>query len=420
VEKESFQPTGICAKILGRERAKGMRIIFFAGKGGVGKTSVAAATGIRVAEMGRRTIIMSLDVAHSLSDIFDLEKDLLDQNKGKPINVQKNLWIQELDIQEEIEKNWGEIHRYLSALFKTTGLDEILAEELAILPGMEEVSLLLYINRYVRDKEFDVILLDCAPTGESIRFISIPTTLDWYIKKIFKMEKTLAKVVGPVAKRVYNVPIPGDEYFDAIEHLFERLRGVDQLMTDPEITSVRLIANPEKIVIKETQRAFMYFCLYRMNIDAIVMNRVLPPKIKDAYFQTWRENQKQYIEVAKDYFSPIPIFSVNLFRNEILGLERLKALAGQIYGQSNPLKRFFIGQPYDLTKEDGVYCLKLKIPFAGKDHLELNKVSDELIVRIGSFKKHILLPRHVAASKSVKARMEEDYLNVCFEGEDHG
>jgi arsenite-transporting ATPase len=420
VEKESFQPTGICAKILGRERAKGMRIIFFAGKGGVGKTSVAAATGIRVAEMGRRTIIMSLDVAHSLSDIFDLEKDLLDQNKGKPINVQKNLWIQELDIQEEIEKNWGEIHRYLSALFKTTGLDEILAEELAILPGMEEVSLLLYINRYVRDKEFDVILLDCAPTGESIRFISIPTTLDWYIKKIFKMEKTLAKVVGPVAKRVYNVPIPGDEFFDAIEHLFERLRGVDQLMTDPEITSVRLIANPEKIVIKETQRAFMYFCLYRMNIDAIVMNRVLPPKIKDAYFQTWRENQKQYIEVAKDYFSPIPIFSVNLFRNEILGLERLKALAGQIYGQSNPLKRFFIGQPYDLTKEDGVYCLKLKIPFAGKDHLELNKVSDELIVRIGSFKKHILLPRHVAASKSVKARMEEDYLNVCFEGEDHG
>jgi arsenite-transporting ATPase len=420
MEKESFQPTGICAKILGRKRAEGMRIIFFAGKGGVGKTSVAAATGIRVAEMGYRTIIMSLDVAHSLSDIFDLEKDLLDQNKGKPIHVQKNLWIQELDIQEEIEKNWGEIHKYLSALFKTTGLDEILAEELAILPGMEEVSLLLYINRYVRDKEFDVILLDCAPTGESIRFISIPTTLDWYIKKIFKMEKTLAKVVGPVAKRVYNLPIPGDEYFDAIEHLFERLRGVDQLMTDPEITSVRLIANPEKIVIKETQRAFMYFCLYRMNIDAIIMNRVLPPKIKDTYFQAWRENQKQYIEVAKDYFSPIPIFSVNLFRNEILGLGRLHALAGQIYGQSNPLKRFFIGQPYDLTKEDGVYCLKLKIPFAGKDHVELNKVYDELIVRIGSFKKHILLPRHVAASKSVKARMEEDYLNVCFEGEDHG
>jgi arsenite-transporting ATPase len=164
----------------------------------------------------------------------------------------------------------------------------------------------------------------------------------------------------------------------------------------------------------------MYFCLYRMNVDAIIMNRVLPPKIKDAYFQNWRENQKQHMEIAKDYFSPIPIFPVNLFNNEVLGYERLKSLADRIYGRRNPLEKFFIGQPYDLTKANGVYCLKLKIPFAGKDHVELNKVSDELIVRVGGFKKHLLLPRHVAASKSVKARMEEEYLNVCFEGEDHG
>jgi arsenite-transporting ATPase len=397
-----------------------MRIIFFAGKGGVGKTSAAAATGVRVAEMGHRTVIMSLDIAHSLSDIFDLEKGLMDQNKGIPIKVHDNLWIQELDIQEEIENNWGEIHKYFSALFKTTGLDEVLSEELAILPGMEEVSLLLYINRYIREKEFDVILLDCAPTGESIRFISIPTTLDWYIKKIFKMEKTLAKIVGPVAKRVYNMPVPGDEYFDAIEHLFDRLRGIDRIMSDPQITSVRLVANPEKIVLKETQRAFMYFCLYRMNIDAIIMNRVLPPKIKDSYFQTWRENQKHYMDLAEEYFDPIPILTVNLFRNEILGYERLRSLAQQIYGQRNPLERFYMGQPYDLTKKDGAYCLKLKLPFAGKGQVELNRVSDELIVRIGSFKKHLLLPRHVAASKSVKAKMEEEYLNICFEGEDHG
>lgn len=397
-----------------------MRIIFFAGKGGVGKTSVAAATGIRVAEMGHRTIIMSLDVAHSLADIFDLERDLLDQNKGKPIKVHQNLWIQELDIQEEIEKNWGEIHRYLSALFKTTGLDEILAEELAVLPGMEEVSLLLYINRYARGKEFDVILLDCAPTGESIRFVSIPTTLDWYVNKVFKIEKTLVKVVRPVASRVYNVPIPGDEYFDAIEHLFERLRGVEKLMADPEITSVRLVTNPEKIVLKETQRAFMYFSLYRMNVDAIIMNRVLPPKITDAYFLTWQQNQKHHMELADKYFSPIPIFPVNLFRSEILGYQSLKSLAGRIYGPRDPLERFFTGRPYDLTKENGIYCLKLKLPFAGKDHVELNKVSDELIVRVGSFKKNLLLPRKVAASTSVKARMEEDYLTVCFEGDDHG
>ena len=177
-----------------------MRIIFFAGKGGVGKTSVAAATGIKVAAMGHKTVIMSLDVAHSLSDIFDLDKDLLDQNKGKPFEVKKNLWIQELDISEEMEKNWGDIHRYLSTLFNTTGLDSILAEELAILPGMEEISLLLYINSYAQNKKYDVIILDCAPTGESLRFISIPTTLEWYMKKLFKLEKTIVKVARPVVK----------------------------------------------------------------------------------------------------------------------------------------------------------------------------------------------------------------------------
>jgi arsenite-transporting ATPase len=397
-----------------------LRIIFFAGKGGVGKTSIAAATGIRAAEMGHRTIIMSLDVAHSLSDIFDLEKDLLDQNRGKPIKVHQNLWIQELDIQEEIERNWGEVYRYLSVLLNATGLDEILAEELAILPGMEEVSLLLYINHYTRERNFDVMILDCAPTGESIRFISIPTTLDWYIKKIFRMEKTIAKVVGPIASRIYKVPVPGDDYFDAIEYLFARLHGVDQLLADPETTTVRLVANPEKIVLKETQRAFMYFSLYRMHIDAIVMNRVLPSKIKDAYFQSWRESQKHYLELAEDYFNPLPILPVYLFKSEVLGYERLRSLASQIYGKRNPLERFFLGEPYQLTKENGTYCLKIKMPFAGKEHVELNKVSDELIIRMGSFKKHVLLPRHVAASKSVKAKMEKEYLNVCFEGEDHG
>jgi len=397
-----------------------LRIIFFAGKGGVGKTSVAAATGVRAAEMGRRTIIMSLDVAHSLSDIFDLDKGLLDLNRGKPLQVGENLWIQELDIQEEVTKNWKDIHGYLSLLLNTTGLDEILAEELAILPGMEEVSLLLYINRYVKGKDYDVIILDCAPTGESIRFISIPTALEWYIKKIFKMERTLAKYVGPIARRVYDVPIPGEEYFDAIENLFERLRGVDRILVDPEITSVRLVANPEKIVLKETQRAFMYFCLYRMNIDAVIMNRLLPPDVTDAYFQSWRENQKRYFEKAEEYFHPVPIFPVNLFKGEILGYERIKDLASEIYGDTNPLDRFFAGEPYELTKNDGAYELKMKLPFASRENVELNKVSDELIIRVGGFKRHLLLPRQVAASPSMKARLEGQNLSIFFKGEDHG
>jgi len=396
-----------------------VRIIFFAGKGGVGKTSVSAATGIRVAEMGHRTVVMSLDVAHSLSDIFDLDRDLLDVNRGMPVKVDKNLWIQELDIQEEITKNWGDIHQYLSLLLNTTGLDEILAEELAILPGMEEVSLLLYINQYVQKAEYDVIILDCAPTGESLRFISIPTTLEWYIKKILKMERALAKYVGPIAKRVYDVPIPGDDYFDAIESLFKRLRGVDKILADPRITSVRLVANPEKIVLKETQRAFMYFCLYKMNIDAIIMNRLLPSDVKDVYFQDWRKNQAKHLTRAEEYFNPIPVFPVNLFRGEVLGYDRLKILSDQIYGKQDPLQRFFKGEPYDLVKEDGAYCLRMNLPFIAKRDVELNKVSNELIVRIGGFKRHILLPRQVAASKSVKAKMEGERLCIYFKGVDH-
>jgi arsenite-transporting ATPase len=393
-----------------------MRIIFFAGKGGVGKTSVAAATGIKAAEAGHRTVIMSLDVAHSLSDIFDLNnKSLIDQDRGSLTKIRKNLWIQELDIQEEIEKNWGDIHKYLSTLLNTTGLDEILAEELAILPGMEEVSMLLHINRYVRTKKFDVILLDCAPTGESLRFISIPTTLDWYMKKIFKIERTIARYARPLAKRLSDVPLPGEDYFEAIEFLFERLRGVDEILVDPEITTVRLITNPEKIVLKETQRAFMYFSLYKMSIDAIIMNRVLPDSISEAYFKDWRKSQKDYIKKAEAYFSPIPLFPVNLFRGEVLGFDRLKALADQIYKERNPLERFFDGEPYSFVKENGKYQLRVKLPFIGKGDVDLNKISDELIIRVGSFKRHVMLPRQVAASNSVTAKLDGEYLSVHFE-----
>jgi arsenite-transporting ATPase len=397
-----------------------MRIIFFAGKGGVGKTSVAAATGVRAAEMGFKTVVMSLDIAHSLSDIFDLEKELMDLNKGKPIKVAKNLWIQEIDILQEIEKNWREIHKYVSLLLNTSGLDEILAEELAILPGMEEISLLLYINRYVQEKQYDVLILDCAPTGESLRFIGIPTALEWYSKKIFKIQRTVAKYVRPIAGRVTDIPIPGDDYFNTIESLFMRLRGVDQILVDPEITSVRLVTNPEKIVLKETQRAFMYFCLYKMNIDAIIMNRLLPPDVTDEYFSAWHENQKHYLEQAELYFNPVPIFKVPLSKGEVLGLERLKLLSAQVYQDRNPLDRFFQEDPYQLVKEQGEYRLTLKLPFIVKEDVDLNKVGDELIVKVGTLKRHILLPRSVAAADKIKAKMEGHYLHIYFKGEKHG
>lgn len=395
-----------------------MRIIFFAGKGGVGKTSVSAATGIKAAEMGYKTVVMSLDVAHSLADIFDLERDLLDKNKGEPIKINDKLYIQELDIQEEIQRYWGDIHKYLSSILYTTGLDEVLAEELAVLPGMEEISLLLYINKYVKEKEYDVILLDCAPTGESLRFISIPTTLEWYMNKVFKLERTLIKYVRPVAKRVVDIPLPDDDYFQAIEDLFVKLKGVDQILEDPEITTVRLVTNPEKVVLKETQRAFMYFCLYKMSIDAIIMNRMLPDIIKDDYFKDWIQGQRYHFDEAKNFFSPVPIFPVDLFTGEVIGYNALKQLADQIYKDENPLQRFLDHEPYRLIKESGKYRLKLKLPFISKKDVELNKLHEELVIRIGGFKRHIMLPRQVASLNVVKAKLEGEYLNVLFKGDE--
>ena len=397
-----------------------MRIIFFAGKGGVGKTSVAAATGIRSAEMGNKTVVMSLDIAHSLSDVFDLDRELIDSQKGLLHKVGDNLWIQELDILEEIEKNWQDIHKYLALLLNTTGLDEILAEELAILPGMEEVSLLLYINRYVKENKFDCIILDCAPTGESLRFISIPTALEWYINKVFKMERTIAKYVRPVAKVVTDVPIPDDGYFEAIASLFERLQGVDRILADPQVTTVRLVTNPEKIVLKETQRAFMYFCLYQLNIDAIIMNRLIPKTVKDTYFSHWQDSQKHYSKLAEEYFNPIPILPVTLFKDEVLGYDRLKSLGDKIYGSRNPLDHFFQGKPYNLVKENSGYKLLVNLPFAHKGTVDLHKISDELILRVGAYKRHILLPKHVAAAPTVKAKLEGQHLSIAFEGVKHG
>jgi arsenite-transporting ATPase len=394
-----------------------VRIIFFAGKGGVGKTSVAAATGIKAAEMGKKTLIMSLDAAHSLIDIFDLGRNLLDQNRGKPVKVRENLWLQELDIQEEIQKNWGSIHKYLSLLFNTTGLNEILAEELAILPGMEEVSLLLYINHYVQRKKFEVIILDCAPTGESLRFISIPTTLEWYMSKVFKMERALVKIARPIAKRIYNVPLPGDDYFETLEKLFERLKGVDQILTDPRCTTVRLVTNPEKIVLKETQRAYMYFCLYRMHIDAIVMNRIFPERVRDAYFSEWKKSQETYRKKAEEYFSPLPILSIPLFRGEVLGYEQLKRLAEEVYAGKDPLGHFYSGELYRLEKQDGAYRLLLKLPFASKEDIVLNTFAEELSIRLGGYRRLIPLPRSVAGAKSVRAKMDGETLQITFEGD---
>ena len=317
-------------------------------------------------------------------------------------------------------RNWKDVYKYIATVFSTTGFDEILAEELAVLPGMEEVSSLLYINRYVQEDDFDVIILDCAPTGESLRFISIPSTLEWYIRKIFKIQRRVVSYIRPVVRRFYDIPLPEDDYFEALQNLFEKLEGIDTILTDPGITTVRLVVNPEKIVLKETQRIFLYFSLYKMCIDAIVMNRILPPSIEEKYFDDWKESQRRYLKLAEEYFSPVPILPVNLLRSEPLGKENLAKLGADIYGEHDPTQHFYHDQPYEFQQKNGQFIIRIKLPFISKETIELNRLPEEVVVRVGEFKKHILLPRHVSAYKDVRAKMDGSYLDIIFGGKKDG
>jgi arsenite-transporting ATPase len=252
-----------------------------------------------------------------------------------------------------------------------------------------------------------------------MRFISVPTTLEWYMKKVFRMERTIVRYVRPMARRVYDVPLPDDAYFGAIERLFQRLQGVDEILTDPSMTSVRLVTNPEKVVLKETQRAFMYFCLHKMHIDGVIMNRVMPSDVADPYFKDWKASQKRCVEDARAYFDPVPLFLVPLCGEEVLGMDRLKGLSGRIYGERDPLRFFFSGAPYNLAKQNGRYRLTIRLPFAEKGDVELLKKEDELIVRVGSLKRHILLPRPLAGSEPSKARFEGEHLVIHFKANAH-
>ena len=392
-----------------------MRILLFTGKGGVGKTTVAAATGLTLAARGLKTLVMSVDAAHSLADAFDRDVALTDHAQGTAVKVADNLWIQEVDVTEEIGRHWKDISGYITTLLAVTGVEEMLAEELAIFPGMEEVSALLYVNQYAREKAFDVLILDCAPTGESLRFVSLPPTLEWYMKKLFHLERSLLKIARPVAKKVTDLPLPPDRYFDNVQSLAQKLEGVDALLKDPETTTVRLVTNAEKIVIKETQRAFMYFGLYGFTVDAVIVNRLLPEGVLDPFFSKWRKTQAQFLEEARGYFDPVPIFTLPLYDDQVLGPAALTALGQDLWTARDPAASFRSDPPYRYAKRNGKYVLTLNLPFIDKHEVDLAMASGDLIVRIGNVRHHIPVPRTLAGFSPAGAAMEDGRLTVRFE-----
>ena len=390
-----------------------MRILLFSGKGGVGKTSLAAATGVKLSQLGLRTMVMSVDPAHSLADAFDLDGQLFHGVTSDPYPIDERLTIHEVNIQKEIKRHWAEISAYIISVLRTTGISGVEAEELAILPGMEELSAMMYVNQYHRDGKYDVIVLDCAPTAESMRFISMPTTLDWYMKHVFPIQRNLMKAVRPIANRMSPVELPPDKYFANVQNLFGKLDGIADLLEDPQMTSVRLVTGPEKMVLRETQRAFVYFSLHGLTVDSIIANRVLPQSVNDMFFSEWRLSQDAILAEMDEYFAPVEVRRVPLFTREVLGRQRLEELAGTLYpGNENPASVTHLERPYSFVKEDGHYEVRLNLPFASKGEIGLFKKGDELVVEVGTIRRHIGLPTSMAALMPARARLENRMLTV--------
>jgi len=390
-----------------------MRILLYSGKGGVGKTSVAAATAIQLSRLGLRTLVMSVDPAHSLADAFALKQGLFDAKTADPFEVRPNLHVQEVNIQVELKRHWREIAGYLTTVLRTSGLGDVEAEEMAILPGMEELSAMLYVNEFRKKGAYDVIVLDCAPTAESLRFVSMPTTLDWYMKHVFPMERRVLNAVRPLMNRVSPVELPTDSYFANIKELFTKLDGIDTVLQDPQVTSVRLVSNAERMVLRETQRAYVYFQLHGLAVDQLIVNRVLPEEAADSFMREMRESQQQVLEEMVGYFAPVPVRQVPMFRAEIVGLESLDRLADLLQTlDPTPQAVTVTERPYSFERRNGVHQVRVAMPFAGKGEVGLFKKGDELVVEVGVFRRHIGLPTTLAALEPVRATFDDRTLVV--------
>lgn len=390
-----------------------MRVILMTGKGGVGKTSVAAATGMRCAELGYRTLVLSTDPAHSLADSFDLE---LGHN---PISVRSNLWGAELDALMELESNWGAVKRYITQVLQARGLEGIQAEELAILPGMDEIFSLVRMKRHYDENEFDVMIIDSAPTGTALRLLSLPEVSGWYMRRFYKplqkMSVVLRPIVEPFFKPIAGFSLPDQEVMDAPYEFYEQIESLERVLTDNAQTSVRLVTNPEKMVIKESLRAHAYLSLYNVATDMVVANRIIPEEVSDPFFKRWKENQQQYRQEIHQNFRPLPVKEVPLYPEEMCGLAALERLKETLYPDEDPAQVYYKETTLRIVQDQGQYSLELYLPGIPKSRVELSKSADELNIRIGNHRRNLVLPQALAALQPTGAKMEEDYLKIKFD-----
>lgn len=384
------------------------RVVLITGKGGVGKTTVAAATAVRCAEQGQRTVVVSTDAAHSLGDSFDVKLG------PEPTLIAPNLWGQEIDLLHQMEKHWGIVRDYLASLLAWRGMDNLIAEETSVLPGMEELASLLQIVSLHDSGQYDTLVIDSAPTGETLRLLSFPDMARWYLQKLFPLEKRALQLARPLLRAVTDMPIPEDRVFDMIGSLVADLVRMQELLSDPENASVRLVVNPEKMVIKEAQRTFTYLSLYGYPVDAVICNRVIPDRVSDSYFAKWKAIQLKYTEMIEEGFAPIPILHVPLMDNEVVGIDSLRRVADVLYAGRAPSEILYTGHRHTIKKEDGKYILALELPFADREELQLTLSGDELIVHIANQKRNIVLPRALVGLQIESAKLECRVLRVQF------
>jgi arsenite-transporting ATPase len=383
------------------------RILLYTGKGGVGKTSVAAATAVLCAQRGERTLVMSTDIAHSLADALDTPVG------PTPREIAPNLWAHEPDVFFNISRYWRTIQSYFSSLFSWGGLDEVMAEEMTVLPGMDELGNLLWIGDHVDNGDYDLIVVDAAPTGETLRLLSLPEASRWWIERIAPIGRRVQRLGGPVLRRLVGVPLPSDDVYESAEELLGRLKHVHELLSDPDNASVRLVLNLERVSIQEAQRSFTYFHLYGYPSDLIVANRVLPVA-SGTYFDAWREAQARYLPMVEEQFAPVPVRTVPFFDKEMVGVERLAELGEALFGNSNPSEFLYRGRPYSVERVDGGYVLSVELPFTSREEIALSRSGDELLLQVGSWRRNLVLPRLLLDAQTQGAKMEERVLKIRF------
>jgi arsenite-transporting ATPase len=388
------------------------RTILYTGKGGVGKTSVAAASALAIARSGLRTVVMSTDPAHSLSD--SLETGLGPQ----PMPVADNLWAQEVQAEAEMERHWQAVQRWLGGLLSDRGVDRILAEELTVPPGMDEIFSLLQLKRHHESGEFDVIIVDCAPTGETLRLLSFPEVARWWLEKVFPWEKRLLTAARPFAKTVLDLPLPGNDVLAEVQALVRNLIDMSEILRDRSRSSIRLVMNPERMVIKEAQRTFTYLNLYGYLTDAVVVNRVFPADVEGGYFSAWRAVQREHVELVEQAFAPVPVLRAPFFEQEVVGAVMLERLGEAVFGADAPERVLCHEQSLALKMDGDSAELRLRVPFAEKGDVKLKKIGLELVIRVGERKRNIVLPSALASFRPRDARLEAGELRVRFERQD--